>query len=133
MADMVGNFDLQAGSLQECSLPRSPMLVKYEILHKNGLLEAATVLPCMYQPRPCFLNLIMIPLAISFTIRVPVGGSIGISGGGYAERHQEKIYFVTWASEAEDALDVFCQLRRQSFGQLASRDTQETRETPGDT
>ena len=45
--------------------------------------------------------------------------------------HQEKIYFVTWASEAEDALDAFCQLRRQSFGQLASRDTQETRETPG--
>jgi len=45
--------------------------------------------------------------------------------------HQEKIYFVTWASEAENALDVFCQLRRQSFGQLASRDTQETQETRG--
>jgi len=38
---------------------------------------------------------------------------------------------VTWASEAEDALDTFCQLKRQSFGQLASRDTQETQETPG--
>ena len=45
--------------------------------------------------------------------------------------HQEKIYFVTWASEAEDAQDVFCQLRRQSFGQLADTDTQETREIPG--
>jgi len=45
--------------------------------------------------------------------------------------HQEKIYFVTWASEAKDALNAFCQLRRQSFGQLASRDTQETQEISG--
>jgi len=37
--------------------------------------------------------------------------------------HQEKIYFVTWTSEAKDTLDMFCQLRRQSFGQLAFRDT----------
>jgi len=45
--------------------------------------------------------------------------------------YQKKIYFVTWASETEDTLDAFCQLRRQSFGQLASRDTQEIRERPG--
>jgi len=71
---MVGNFGPQTGSLQECSLPRSPMLVKCEILHKNGLLGATAVLSCICQPRPCFLNSIMIPLAISFTIRGPVGG-----------------------------------------------------------
>jgi len=45
--------------------------------------------------------------------------------------YQEKIYFVTWASEAEDVLDAFCQLRRQSFEQLASRDTQEIQDIPG--
>jgi len=48
MADMVDNFGLQTGSLQECSLPRSPMLVKCKILYKNGLLGATIVLPCIY-------------------------------------------------------------------------------------
>jgi len=57
-------------------------------------------------------------------------------GQGEATRGKsirKKIYFVSAASEAEDAQDAFCHLGTPRFGQLASGDTQRHGRHLGDT